>query len=154
EKRHYLPLKPTDEEAFEARFTQGRVEQLESAESGRQERKQKEAEGESGDRRAVVRTGAESGNAPSPVQQPPFRDSGPGSLAPDDRTLPRVSPSELPQLLTASAELGGASGGASLSSRSSTSQASLLVPSITAEPALPSERDVIAGVNQPRPSAP
>ena len=156
EKRHYLPLRPTDEEVFEARLTQRRVEQLENSESNRQERRQREADGETGEanRSPVVRTGAPSGNAPSSPQQPSFRDNGPENLSPDDRTLPRVSPSELPQLLTASAELGGASGSAGLPGRSSTSQASLLVPSITPEPALPSEREVIAGINQPSPSTP
>ncbi|PYY15806.1 MAG: hypothetical protein DMG60_16630 [Acidobacteria bacterium] len=94
EKRHYLPLRPTDEEVFEARLTQRRVEQLEKSESNRQEGRQREADGESGEanRSPVVRTGA------------------PGK--------------------------------------------SLLVPSITPEPALPSEREVIAGINQPSPSTP
>ncbi|HWY71032.1 MAG TPA: SLBB domain-containing protein [Terriglobales bacterium] len=153
EKRHYLRLRPTDEEAFEARLTQRRVEQLEASEGNRQDRKQREGEGEEAKQGPAVRAGAPSGNGPSP-QQPSFKDGGPGSLSPDDRTLPRVSPSELPQLLTASAEMGGASGTAGLSSRSSTTQSSLLVPSITPEPAFPSEREVIAGVNQPRPSTP
>jgi len=145
EKRHYLLLRPTDEEAFEARLNQRRVEQLENGEGNRPER-------EEANRSPAVRAGAPSGNVPSSPQQPSFKDGGPGSLSPDDRALPRVSPSELPQLLTASAELGGASSSEGLSSRPSTTQASLLVPSITPEPALPSEREVIDGVNQPRPS--
>src|SRR6185437_13801239 len=82
---------------------------------------------------------------------PSFTDSGPSTLSPDDRNLQRISPSELPQLLTASAELGGSGGGFGLSGRSSTNstEASLLLPSITPEPALPSEREILSGANQP-----
>ena len=149
EKRHYLPLRPTDEEAFEARLTQRSVEQLENSESTRQESKQREADGAGGEsnRRPLVRAGAPAENAgPSP-------DSGPGTLSPDDRTLPRITPSELPQLLTASADLGG-SGSAGLSSRSAVTPSSLLVPTIAPEPALPSEREVLARANQPASSVP
>jgi len=156
EKRHYLPLRPTDEEAFEARLTRRRVEQLENSESTRQERKQREADGAGGEsnRSPLVRAGAQSGNTPSSPPQPSFRDSGPSSLSPDDRSLPRVSPSELPQLLTASAELGGTSGSTGLSSRSAVSQSSLLAPTIIPEPALPSEQQIIASANQPTSSVP
>jgi protein involved in polysaccharide export with SLBB domain len=57
-------------------------------------------------------------------------------------------------LLTASAAMGGSSGAGSgmggLSSRSSTSpESTLLVPSITSEPTLPSEQAVLSGANQP-----
>jgi len=44
EKRHYLPLRPTDEEAFEARLNRRRVEDLENSETNGQERTQREAE--------------------------------------------------------------------------------------------------------------
>src|SRR5690349_305912 len=141
EKRHYLSLKPTDEEAFEARLAQRRIEQLEDSEIAHEQRKQREADGVGGEssQRPLVRAGA-APNAPSAPVQPSFKDSGPSSLSPDDGSLPRVSPSELPQLLTASAQLGG-SGGSGAASRSAVTQSSLLAPTITSEPALPYERE-------------
>src|SRR5690348_3133174 len=106
EKRHYLPLRPTDEEAFEARMRQLRLQQLEIDEAHQRGMTVEQA-------RPGTQTASASDKpkaSPSPV--PSFTDSGPSTLSPDDRDLQRISPSELPQLLTASAQLGG--GGAGL----------------------------------------
>ncbi|HKT26370.1 MAG TPA: SLBB domain-containing protein, partial [Terriglobales bacterium] len=152
EKRHYLPLRPTDEEAFEARMRQLRLQQLEIDEAHQR--------GVTGEQ---VKPGTQTASAPAtekPKQSPipSFTDSGPSTLSPDDRDLQRISPSELPQLLTASAQLDGSGAGLGLGGRSSSSanssEASLLIPSITPEPALPSEREILSGANQPAASAP
>jgi len=155
EKRHYLPLRPTDEEAFEARMRQLRLQQLEIDEA--HQRGMTVEQARPGTQTASASDTERPKASPSPV--PSFTDSGPSTLSPDDRDLQRISPSELPQLLTASAQLGGSGAGLGLGGRSSSSsadsaEASLLVPSITPEPALPSEREILSGANQPSASAP
>jgi len=155
EKRHYLPLRPTDEEAFEARMRQLRLQQLEIDEA--HQRGMTVEQARPGTQTASASDTERRKASPSPV--PSFTDSGPSTLSPDDRDLQRISPSELPQLLTASAQLGGSGAGLGLGGRSSSSsadsaEASLLVPSITPEPALPSEREILSGANQPSASAP
>src|SRR4051812_579474 len=140
EKRHYIGLRPTDEEAFAARINQRRLARLEASEERRQDQRQiEEQQDESGAQNPpLMRAGAQP-PAPAPAPQPaPGIDIGPSTLSPEDRNLERISPSDLPQLLTASAAMGGSSGAGSgmggLSGRSSTSpESTLLVPSITAE---------------------
>jgi protein involved in polysaccharide export with SLBB domain len=154
EKRHYVGLKPTDEEAFAARINQRRMARLEAGEERRQDQKQIEDEQDESST-PLLHAGGQA-TSPTPPPQPPAADSGPSTLSPDDRNLERISPSDLPQLLTASAAMGGSSAGsgAGLSGRSSSGgQSSLLVPSITPEPALPSEQAVLSGANQPHPPA-
>ncbi len=149
EKRHYLALRPTDEEAFEARMRQLRLQQLEADEA-----RQRGVTGEQ-DKPGTQTASASANQKPKApaVPSPSYTDSGPSTISPDDRDLQRISPSELPQLLTASAQLGGSGSGLGLAGRSSSSanstEASLLVPSITPEPALPSEREILSGANQP-----
>src|SRR5689334_9549270 len=152
EKRHYLPLRPTDEEAYEARMRQLRLQQLEMEEA--QQRGMTADQARPGAQAAT----ASASQSPKTPANPPFTDSGPSKLSPDDQTLPRISPGELPQLLTASAQLGGGTSGLGYGGRSSSSanstDASLLMPSITPEPALPSEAEILSGKSQVSTPAP
>ena len=147
EKRHYVALKPTDEEAYEARFRQRRLDELEASEQPRELKDNGEAR-----RPPITRAGVQSAPAPT-LESPSNIDVSPSGVNPDN--LQRISPSELPKLLTASADLDGSSsaaglGGASVGRQSGFSQSALLNPSITTEPTLPSERAVLSGANEPR----
>ena len=154
EKRHYLPLRPTDEEVFEAQMRQLRLQQLETEEA-----RQHGMGVDQANPGAQISTASAAAKPKAPsASSPSFPDSGPSTLSPDDQTLPRITPSELPQLLTASAQVGGNGGGLGLggssSSAASSTEASLLVPSITPEPALPSEREILSGATQASTPAP
>lgn len=152
EKRHYLDLKPTDEEIFESSLNRRRLEQLEASQKRQEDQRRTDEEQENGaPRRApILRAGALLAN-PAPFANRPATDSGPLTLSPDERDLQRVSPSELPTLLTASMSGRGSAGDSPSQSESSRTGASpgLFTPSITPEPTLPSERAVLLGANQP-----
>src|SRR5205085_2739406 len=74
----------------------------------------------------------------------------------EDRALQRITPSELHQLLTASASTGGceASGLGQGSLASGLSASAIPNPTITPEPTLPSEQAVLSGQNEPAISRP
>ncbi|HWH60704.1 MAG TPA: hypothetical protein VN682_23975, partial [Terriglobales bacterium] len=101
ESRHYLELKPTDQEIFEARLNRREVERLESAEESRQDKKDRDSEEEQNGSpaRAIVRTANGAQPDPSKTAIVPKIDPSSNGRALDERDLPRVSPSELPQLL-------------------------------------------------------
>ena len=148
--RHYLDLKPTDEEIFQARIERRQVERLESADERRQQQKQAQQDLEDGvlpDSLARTSNGQVSDATKRPVV-PNFDPSGKGRTL-DERDLPRVSPSELPQLLTASAD--GRAPTTSIRAGSSvptlgSSQATN--PSMTQEPTLSSEASILSGQNE------
>ena len=153
EKRHYLPLRPTDEEAFDAQMRQLRLEQLEMEEARQHSMTTEQARSA-----AQTATASATDKPRTPAaSSPSFTDSGPSKLSPDDENLPRITPSQLPQLLTASAQSGGGGSSPGFGGRSPSAtsmDASLLVPSITPEPALPSEREILSGAAQPSTPAP
>jgi protein involved in polysaccharide export with SLBB domain len=150
EKRHYVYLRPTDEEAFEARVNRRRLQQLEGGEESVGDQRQNETD--SGSSR-TMRAGAQPGIAAPQKPLAPEVDSGPSGLSPDERDLQRISPSDLPQLLTASASSDG-SGSSKRSSSSGSGASGMLIPSITSEPTLPSEKEILSGANEPHHSAP
>src|SRR5690349_13463310 len=78
EKRHYLTLKPTDEEAYEARMRQLRLQQLEMEEA--QQRGMTADQARPGAQAAT----ASASQSPKTPANPPFTDSGPSKLSPDD----------------------------------------------------------------------
>ncbi|PWU10053.1 MAG: hypothetical protein C5B47_02690, partial [Verrucomicrobia bacterium] len=143
--RHYIDLKPTDEEIFRARAERRQIERLESSDEMRQQQKQAQEDEENGvARQAVVRTSAQ-GNTTSQSKRPvvPTYDPSASGRSLDQRDLPRISPSELPQLLTASAD-----GRASQSAIRAGSSVPAISPSIAQEPTLPSEVGVLSGENE------
>lgn len=165
ESRHYLELKPTDQEIFEARLNRREVERLESAEERRQDKKDREEEEENGTAppRAIVRTANGTPPDPSKTVIVPKVDPSSNGRALDERDLPRVSPSELPQLLQASGDgrggamavragssvptLGAAGYGASGLGAAGLG-ASSLYPGITPEPTSVSDAAVLSGQNE------
>src|SRR5215813_3446412 len=80
EKRHYLPLRPTDEEAFEARLNQRRLQQLVGSEAPSLSKQENESVGGS------ARPGSQGGGGAVNPPSPRFTDSGPAISPPDDRT--------------------------------------------------------------------
>src|SRR5947209_1697316 len=85
EKRHYVGLKPTDEEAFAARINQRRLARLEANEERRQDHRQIEEQQDEGDVQSgpLMRAGGQPA-APAPSPQPPGGvDSGPSTLTPE-----------------------------------------------------------------------
>src|SRR5262249_11397908 len=127
---------------------EGRLQQREGTEEPSLSKQENESVGGS------ARPGSQGGGGAVNPPSPRFTDSGPAISPPDDRTPERISPSELPKLLRTSAEGGGVSGSVMSGESSSTTQASLVIPSITPEPALQSEREILAGANQPHPTSP
>ena len=158
EKRHYLPLRPTDEEAFEARLKYQRLSNLEAVEQRRERQRLGIYDEElNGEPSKSLSTTATHQSPAVPPKAPPIIDNGPSGLSPDQRDLQQISPSDLPQLLTASAGLGTGSRtedsgtGLSGSRQGRASESSLLSPSIAPEPALPSESAALSGANEPKP---
>lgn len=164
ESRHYLELKPTDQEIFEARLNRREVERLESTEERRQDKKDREDEEDQNGppARAIVRTANGAQPDPSKTVVVPKVDPSSNGRSLDERDLPRVSPSELPQLLQASGDgrggamavragssvptLGVSGLGAGLGA--SGLGASSLYPGITQEPTSASDAAVLSGQNE------
>lgn len=158
--RHYLDLKPTDQEIYQARVERRELERLEASNERQQQQKQAQEDEENGLLPGTVRTG---GSEQQPGQQGhpvvPAIDPTIKGRPLDDRDLPRISPSELPQLLTASASVDGRTPATAIREGSSVPGLGLgqsmgsgaglgsMVPSVAPEPTLSSESAVLNGQN-------
>lgn len=149
--RHYLELKPTDEEILQARVERRQVERLESSEDRREEVKQKQEDEEDGILPQASRQvpSAQGSDSSQPKRVVPSIDPSMKGRSLDERDLPRVSPSELPQLLTAAASTDGRVPATAMSMGSSVPSLGVSPSSsMTPEPMLPSEANVLSGQNE------
>lgn len=149
--RHYLDLKPTDEEIIQARVERRELERVESSEERSRQQQQAEEDEENG----IISESAAGGRA---AQSPdsaharpvvPNVDPSTKGRALDERDLPRISPSELPQLLTASASTDGRVPTSAIAAGSSVPALGISPStSMAPEQMLPSEASVLSGQNE------
>ena len=137
--RHYLILRPTDEEVFRERIQQRQIANLEAADSTKQQKNGSVENAQPGTPQTAVSTPLAQGAVASSVGQ---NTSG-------STSLPIVTPSELPDLFGGQSSRNGAAGGAEVAERGGAGAASIR-SDITQEPLFPSEAAILSGADDSR----